>query len=336
MVAALERTSAAMPPSLPVEQVNVEALLMQAVQSGVPVESLERLMAMRRELREEYARQAFFTALAGFQSECPVIAKTSEVKDRGGQSVRYRFASLDRIVETIRPHLQRHELSFTFRTAFDLDNNHLVAACEVHHALGHSETSEFRVPIAKDSFMNGAQHFGSASSYARRYALLGALGIVTGDEDDDAQGSEPESRPAAQAQRSAPPPRPDASQPPPYRKEVAPQQESPGVERERLLEHVVALGIELGYDTRLQTNARSKAATKTNEEIVKAVIPSLNRLIAQKRAELSQKITAELAGMGLDEEQMAGYVAENGGQGKKLDDCTLAEMRQVAESLEIQ
>jgi hypothetical protein len=39
--------------------------------------------------------------------------------------------------------------------------------------------------------------------------------------------------------------------------------------------------------------------------------------------------------MGLDEEQMAGYVGANGGQGKMLEDCTLSEMRKVAEGLEI-
>lgn len=127
-----------------------------------------------------------------------------------------------------------------------------------------------------------------------------------------------------------------ARQAPPEAQHAPSQAESGGVIRERLLEHVVARCVELGYDTKLQLNSRAKAATMSDDRILKVVIPSLDKLIAEKRTELDQKITAELVGMGLDEEQMAGYVAENGGQGKKLEACSLAEMRAVAESLELQ
>jgi len=109
-----------------------------------------------------------------------------------------------------------------------------------------------------------------------------------------------------------------------------------GLARERLLEHVVALCQELGYDTKLQLSARAKASKMSDDEIRKKAIPPLDRLIALKRGELSQKITAALGRMGLDEEQMAGYVGANGGQGKALEGCTLAEMRAVAESPELQ
>jgi hypothetical protein len=38
----------------------------------------------------------------------------------------------------------------------------------------------------------------------------------------------------------------------------------------------------------------------------------------------------------LDEEQMVDCVEANGGQGKKLEECSLSEMRLMADSLEIQ
>ena len=426
MVAALERPAHAAQ-LVTREPLNVEALLMQAVQSGVPVETMERIMAMRRELLEEQARTAFFTALAGFQADCPVIAKTEAVKDRGGQQVRYRFASLDKIVSTIQPHLRRYDLSYSFSAEFDLENKHLVILCAIHHALGHTETSPFRVPIAQDNFMNGAQHFGSASSYAKRYALCNALGLLTGDEDDDANGTQgqaakPRQAPAeAQREPAQPAPadpdalirqkraegiaamglvsregnrfkvtlpkRPGEEQPatefanrdadgivrctcaeyataddtrfrcvhilaathavlnkqvqetqPAEAPTEAPAQheDSEGVEKRKLLERVVGLCVELGYDTATQLRARAKAANHPNEQVRDKDIPSLERLVEQKRDELSQKITAELVNMGLDEEQAAGYVGANGGQGKNLDDCSLAELRVVAESLEIQ
>jgi hypothetical protein len=61
------------------------------------------------------------------------------------------------------------------------------ATCRVSHELGHFEDTEFGVPVKEDSKMNGPQQFGIALTYARRYALMAALGL--GPEDDpDAAG----------------------------------------------------------------------------------------------------------------------------------------------------
>lgn len=311
------------------EHVNVEALLMRAVESGVPVESLERLMNMRRELLAEQARTAFFTALAGFQAECPVIQKTEAVKDRGGSSVRYKFAPLDRIVSTIQPHLQKYELSYTFSASFDLDNQHLIVNCEVHHALGHTESSPFRVPIASDNFMNKAQHFGSASSYAKRYALCNALGLLTGDEDDDAQAAEP-SRTAAPPERQQPPA--PATQP---------RQQPERPDRLKLYERITALGIELGYDTRTQLLARSKAEKHSDEVILNKDIPSLENLVAERRKEesgLRSRIYAEFAKLGYSDADIAEYMKKNEtlhGGGVNLEEMRLAQLKKVAEGLEV-
>ena len=49
------------------------ALIAQAIQAGhtIPVDTLERLLAMRRELKAESAREAYFGALTDFQARCP-------------------------------------------------------------------------------------------------------------------------------------------------------------------------------------------------------------------------------------------------------------------------
>lgn len=54
-------------------------------------------------------------------------------------------------------------------------------------------------------------------------------------------------------------------------------------------------------------------AAKVNLGFVEKFIPSLGRLGIQKSTELRQAITTELERMGLDSEQMAGYVGANGG-----------------------
>lgn len=319
----------------PVSPMNVETLMLRALESNVSIDSLERLMAMRRELVAEGARTAFFSALAGFQAECPVIPKTGEVRERGGQQVRYRFAPLDKIVSTIRPHLEAHGLSYTFNAVFDLDNHHLIAVCEVHHALGHTEQSEFRVPISKDNFMNSAQHFGSASSYARRYALCNALGLLTGDEDDDAQAAPPQTRPAQpqRAQERAAAPEPSRVPPPPP---SAPQEPASGNQRE-LLEQVTARCVELGYDTATQLKARSKAARMTEDEIKTKVLPSLDRLIEQRRKEESRLRTViykELNELYKSDAEITAFLQKNAG-GVEPQDMHLEDLKALADMMEI-
>ncbi len=64
----------------------------------------------------------------------------------------------------------------------------MIATCKITHILGHSETSTFEAPIDKDSYMSAPQQYAAASTFAKRYAFCNALGILTGDEDNDAVG----------------------------------------------------------------------------------------------------------------------------------------------------
>ncbi len=82
------------------QTLSAEALLTKAVSAGASVDTLERLLVMRRELRAEAARDAFFVALKAFQAACPAIHKTKKVLNRDG-SVRYAYAPLEDIVAAV-------------------------------------------------------------------------------------------------------------------------------------------------------------------------------------------------------------------------------------------
>jgi hypothetical protein len=178
-------------PLMAAEQLNPEWLIAKAIEQKLPVRSLEQLLAMRERLKTERAREAFYRALSGFQSECPVIpkSKTATVTSRRtGASYQYLFASLDVIVAAVRPCFQKHGFSYRIDTHVEPGTPaFLVATCMVHHREGHSESSEFRVPVETSGRMNPAQEYGSAGTYAKRYAFCNAFGILTGDEDDDGQ-----------------------------------------------------------------------------------------------------------------------------------------------------
>jgi hypothetical protein len=237
-------------PHEPPARFAAEALIAKAIDKGLSLETLEKLLAMRAELKAEQAREDFFAALSAFQGECPVIVKDRAVLQNGRE--RYRYASLGDIVKVVGPLLPKHGLSYRLVTRLEPETGYMVATCTVHHAAGHSEASEFKVPLAKDNFMNAAQHHGSARTYACRYAFCDAFGIMTGDEDDDA-GSLDTPKPQAQPPQAARPP----AQPQPAGKPPPAPQQKPGVQPP-------ANGLELrqrlgDYDARL---ASEKKITK--------------------------------------------------------------------------
>lgn len=158
-------------------------LLRLAVEKGADVGTIERLMAVRRELQAAEAKKAFDESMGRFQAECPTIVKSKNVMEKNSDSVRYRFAPLDHIVKVVRPLLQQY--GFSYQIDAEVESGWVKAACRVTHNLGHSETSSFKVPVDPKSFMSEPQKFASALTFAKRYAFTNAFGILTGDHDND-------------------------------------------------------------------------------------------------------------------------------------------------------
>lgn len=165
---------------------NPMALIAQAVDKKVDVATMEKLMDLQERWQKGEAKKAFDRSMAAFQSECPAINKTVTVKNKDG-SARYKFAPLDAIIEQVKSILQKHGFSYTIDVKYE--NNIMLSTCKITHELGHSETSTFPAPIDPQGFMNEAQKFASASTFAKRYAFCNAFGIMTADMDDDSQES---------------------------------------------------------------------------------------------------------------------------------------------------
>lgn len=162
-------------------QGEAERLIAQAIDKNVDVATMERLLAMRKELKAEWAKEQFDKAMADFQRDCPVISKNS-VAGSGGYT--YRYADLTHIVSSVRELLAKNGFSYTFDSR--KTDKSLVTICHVKHIDGHSETSEFDMTIDASARMNVSQKDGAANSYGKRYAFVNAFGILTGDEDTDA------------------------------------------------------------------------------------------------------------------------------------------------------
>ncbi len=163
---------------------SVDSFIQLAITEKAPIETLERLFALHKEVEAEKAKSAYVQAMANFQKNCPVIEKKKKVMNKDGQSVRYMFAPLDVIVEQIKEVLGDNGLSYTW--TIENATGTMTAHAKVTHINGHSETSSFTIPIDMDGYMTAPQKYASAQTFAKRYALCNVLGISTGDEDTDA------------------------------------------------------------------------------------------------------------------------------------------------------
>jgi hypothetical protein len=165
-----------------------DALVRLAIDKNLDVDKLERIIALHNEAKAHAAKAAFFEAFKRLQSELPEIVKRRNVSQRGG-GLLYKFANLTDIVRVLRPLEQAH--GFAHRFEFSEEGGRLCVTCIVTHKGGHEERTSMVIPATKGQNTSAAQDAGGEATYGMRYTLLGALGITTGMEDNDAR-AEPE------------------------------------------------------------------------------------------------------------------------------------------------
>ncbi len=162
-----------------------ESLIRFALERGADVGTMERLMAMRRELKTEQAKEAFNCARSQFQSRCPVIVKSKAALGRDGKLM-YNYAPFDAIIEQTKA--LREELGFSHSFSTKVESGWVECICTLTHKEGHSEQSSFKVPAtSKSPMMSDPQMYASALTFLQRYTFCASLGIATAMEDTDAK-----------------------------------------------------------------------------------------------------------------------------------------------------
>lgn len=173
---------------LVVQNNSAEGLIQQAIATGANVEVMERLLAMRTQLKAEKAKEAFDTSMAQFQAECPVIKKTKDVQSQGRTI--YSYAPVESIVVQVRDALRANGFSYAFEQVLTPET--VKVGCIVTHIGGHSKTTWMEVRLGtKTGVMSNSQQDAAASTFAKRYAFCNAFAILTGDEDNDGANLEP-------------------------------------------------------------------------------------------------------------------------------------------------
>lgn len=164
---------------------DIGQIIQFAIGQNVPVETIERLVALKERMDDRAAAQEYNVALARFQADCPPIQKksTASITTNSGSSYKYSFAELDEIARTTRPILTRYGLSYSWDS--DVQGDKLVCVCTVRHIAGHAQSAKFALPTTTKSGMSDQQKVAAALTYARRQSLIQALGLTTTDADTD-------------------------------------------------------------------------------------------------------------------------------------------------------
>lgn len=160
-------------------------LLAQAIDKGLGIEQLSKLMDLQERWEANQARKNFFEAFTMFQSNCPDLRKTKVV---AFNQTSYKFTPLSEITRQIAPALEKAKLSF--RWEIQDTKEELKVTFLVSHIDGHTERTTMTANPDTSGNKNAIQARGSAITYLQRYTLIGGLGLSTADADVD--GKQPE------------------------------------------------------------------------------------------------------------------------------------------------
>jgi|SRR5271154_3274847 len=101
--------------------------------------------------------------------------------------LKYKYAELKSVIKAVKPVLAKHGLSIIQSPVWHVETSSWVLISRITHTSG--QWQEFMMPMFYVCERgNASQSFGSALTYARRYAYNSLMGIV-GDEDDDGEAS---------------------------------------------------------------------------------------------------------------------------------------------------
>jgi len=151
-------------------------MLAIAVRQNADLDKISKLMDLQERWEASEAKKLYTRAMANFQSKLGPIIKT-----RQGHNSKY--ADIDDIAQAIRPVLEDVGLSYRFDQ--QQEGEQIKISCVVTHVAGHSESTMFCAGIDNSGGKNLIQAMASTVTYLRRYTLTGALGITTGQDDND-------------------------------------------------------------------------------------------------------------------------------------------------------
>lgn len=143
-------------------------------------------MATTKTTTNEERPRTIADALAAAQAEM-----TDPVKDSVNPHFKSKFVSLCALFQAVRPVLAKHGIAFTQTTRVE-DDGRVLLVTRLHW---HDEEIVGYYPVVTTK--NDPQGFGSAVTYAKRYAFQAIVGVAADEDDDGNAASAASSKPSA-------------------------------------------------------------------------------------------------------------------------------------------
>ena len=154
----------------------IQVIERAALNPDVDIDKMERLLQMQERVMDRQAMMAYSTAMAAMQTELPSI-------EERGQTNNGFYATLEDIVDTVRPIMQKHGFAVSFR--IQTQERGIQVTGVLMHKDGHREETSMLLPADMSGNKNAVQAFGSSTSYGKRYVLSALLNITTRGQDDN-------------------------------------------------------------------------------------------------------------------------------------------------------
>jgi len=163
------------------------ALMMKAVQGGMDLEKIQKMMDLQERWEANQARQSYTQSMADFKKNPPEIEKDKHVKFKTEKGItEYDHASLGNVTTKINAALSDHGLSAAWFT--NQTEKGVSVTCRITHILGHYEETTLTAANDQSGGKNAIQALGSTISYLQRYSILSLTGLSTNDMDNDGAG----------------------------------------------------------------------------------------------------------------------------------------------------
>ena len=152
-------------------------LLQMAVQKGVDIDQLGKLMELQERWMANQAKVAYSEAITKFKESPPKITKNKHVRFETSKGVtEYDHTTLDHLVDEVTKALS--DVGITIRWSFPPTPDVITVTCILTHRLGHSETATLSGPADVSGNKNPIQARNSTVTYLERYTLFACCGLA--------------------------------------------------------------------------------------------------------------------------------------------------------------
>lgn len=172
----------------PSRRATPDDMIFAGIKAGVPIETLERLYALKQKYEADEARKAYVAAMAEFKQNPPEIFKRSQVSFSTAKGkTEYMHADLGEVCQQVVSALAGHGFSHAWNP--EQAGGKIKVTCILTHAQGHSEAVSLEAAADDSGGKNAIQAVASTVTYLQRYSLLAITGLATKGMDNDGRGA---------------------------------------------------------------------------------------------------------------------------------------------------